>query len=815
MSVTSATKIFSALVKVALALLLLGGSGLLCCGGPLPVLAAPVLAAPVLTAPVLANLAQAGPALEIPAPLSATDNMLLSQHPAWQRLDTLYSQMPLAWARRYQELKTIADELDTYSRKLPPQLAHLREVTAATQSGVVNIMLDLVPMQIRVVESYYLTRLLQQWRWKLDGPLQGVASTLTTLNYFSTVLESIREALERQQLQPHKRPVVEMTVPDFILLYDMVHTRNSRLYDSVNALHTRALDLFTQIERGMTTAEASFPAQWIAYYTSPLTITYGAFSHLGADISAMWNFLPYDYSPVSWVPLLVNMLLLCGLCVLHVYIRRIMDTQNQGFVHALGTIFYSLDKPWQWSLLVAIVVTANSLMHYLPQFHTYIPYPYAWQMLVAFCLALWARTESGAPQIWQQVLPILVGQMLIHGDASSILVLLGMGGAQVVVLLSLLRKPSPQACRLRSVWMGALVLGLLLTILGMGRLTVLLYMLLLLITGSLAMLRRWASPSGLNPYLLERKIFLLFLTLALGVMGISFLMACSGLDFLLGYWQENPLLIGGIPIYAGDALLLLLLLLTTFFFSQVAKQSLLNLARRRRVLDSSAVPVLYAMINAALWIFFAIFLLGFLGVNVTSLAFIGGGLTVGVGIASKTILSNFFCGLVIIFARVVRAGDLVELNGVQGRVLNVNMRSTMLETLCSGILLVPNEDMLTSRLTNWTLNNLNAREDVTIRVVPESNVDIVLATLEEAASNMPGTLSTPPPKALFSGFDDNAINCILQVWVSDVHDRRAILSALRQNIYHIFDQRGILLASPRLAVSVQPQHGEKARVFEG
>lgn len=752
----------------------------------------------------------AAAAITAPAQAEWNADMPIMQHPAWERLSSQAPYISFAWSKRYLEMKSIAQDTDMYAQQLPLNLENLHSVTVAAQQSVVTLLLDLVPAQSNVQESSYIASLLQQWRWRLEEPLRAIDPMVNSLDHFLTLLDSLSQALEEIPAIIEQRPELEQASQDFIELYKLTHQRTRQLRENIHTVRSAALALFKQMDEAITAAQSRFSAQWVAYYTDPIKISQNSWARLGVDFMTLCTNLTYDSGFPSGVlfSLLMTACTICALWLCHIYMRRLAAQHGKvgfPFFRALCKIFYEQSMGRRLALAYCILVTINTLVDNLPQFHLTVPFIFVQQIIMATGLALWARSAPGTPKVWEMILPIATGIFLLHGDASALLVLLGMGGAVALPLAFILRRGARGDSVLRRVWLTALLASLLLVVLGLGRLVTVLVLLVVIIAASSVMLRLVNSNVALRSHMLARAIFVPIFACILFVVNINLITACSGTEFLLKHWYDNPISILGVQVDYADAIFSLFFLLGLFFLSNIVRQFFESLARRRHILDASAVPVLHTVINCAMWSVFTIFIMHWMGVDISSLAFIGGGFTIGIGIAAKTILGNFFCGLVIIFSRMVRAGDMVEINSVSGRVLSVNMRATVVETYSSGILMVPNEEMLSSRMTNWTLNHRHMRDDLPVSVACQSDVDSVLATMEFAAVGHLGVLSDPPPKAFFVGFGDNSINFLLRVWVNDADDRLSILSAVRQTMCRLFAERGIALASPQIQVTITPQ----------
>lgn len=755
---------------------------------------------------------------------TAASSPLMAQ-PAWQRLDALAADFPFAWGRRYLELKAIAEDTDGYTLQLPSQLKRLQEVTKLAQKDTVSLLLDLVPANSNVQETSFILNVLQSWMWRLEPPLQSTAATAAGLEHALEVLASMGQAVGEMQIGNAKRPIMEKASQDFAELYTLVLRQVQQLYTDMNAVRSTALGLYRQMETASLNAEQQLPQKWFAYYATPLMISSRAVARLGADFVTMCeDWFSDEYYPYSLsFALAFNILVLAGLLLGYSIMARVAQTApranvKRSFARSLCGVFLSLDIWHKGAFALCILVMLNTTVHTLPMLHKGIPYLYVQQIIMVVAVALWARASPAAPKIWELALTPVVGLLLLHGDAGSLLTALGIGGSLLLTLTSMLSrallkrekaaKGSTGQSALRIGWTATLLVGLLLTVMGFGRLVTPLLMLIMIICAATAMLKMVNNSASLVPYTTTRVWFVPLLAVFLCSMSISFLVACPGFDTLRNSWNANAVPFMGINVTFGGLILTIFSLLGIIFISKISKQFLKKLIRTSQALDASAMPVLRVVIDGLLFIMFGSFVMCSLGLDVTSLAFIGGGVSIGVGFAAKTILSNFFCGLVIIFSKVVQAGDRVEIGGINGRVLSVNMRATVLETLNNGILLVPNEEMLQSRLTNWSLNNLHVLEDITISVAPESDMDTTLATLEATAAQVEGVLPDPAPKALFIGFGAESMQFVLKVWIKDVHTKNNTLSAVRIALRQALEERGVVVSAlvvKRLSIHMEEQ----------
>lgn len=172
-------------------------------------------------------------------------------------------------------------------------------------------------------------------------------------------------------------------------------------------------------------------------------------------------------------------------------------------------------------------------------------------------------------------------------------------------------------------------------------------------------------------------------------------------------------------------------------------------------------------------------------------------LSVGIGFGLQEIVANFISGLIILFERPIRVGDLVTINGQTGVVHRIQIRATTLRDFDNKELLVPNKEFITSSLLNWTLSDKEVRILLPVGITYGSDVDLALNLLEEAAVEHPEVLENPAPVVTFESFGDNALSLYLRCRIASVDDRLRILTELHKSINEKYLKAGISIAFPQ------------------
>ena len=186
-----------------------------------------------------------------------------------------------------------------------------------------------------------------------------------------------------------------------------------------------------------------------------------------------------------------------------------------------------------------------------------------------------------------------------------------------------------------------------------------------------------------------------------------------------------------------------------------------------------------------------------------NIAIIGGAVGVGIGFGMQTIVNNFVCGLIMLFERPVKVGDAVEFGSQQGRVKQVGLRATVVETYDNAEILVPNSDLITSQVTNWTLAERRRRLKLPVGVAYGSDVALVIQILLECAENHSMVLSDPKPAVIFFGFGESALDFELRVWIPEFLDKLQVLSDLNRDIDYEFSVNNIEIPFPQRDIHIR------------
>jgi len=170
-------------------------------------------------------------------------------------------------------------------------------------------------------------------------------------------------------------------------------------------------------------------------------------------------------------------------------------------------------------------------------------------------------------------------------------------------------------------------------------------------------------------------------------------------------------------------------------------------------------------------------------------------LLVGMGMGLKQTFNDFFSGLIILFERSIKVGDVLELDGQMGKVLKIGLRASRVKTDKSVTVLIPNSKLVNEAVTNWSHFDELVRFSVQVCVHPKSDINTVKAILLEATYGIPEIKSQPQPWVIFDSFDANGLTFSLLFYTNKVLTADEIQSKVRFNIMIAFDQKGISLGT--------------------
>ncbi len=205
--------------------------------------------------------------------------------------------------------------------------------------------------------------------------------------------------------------------------------------------------------------------------------------------------------------------------------------------------------------------------------------------------------------------------------------------------------------------------------------------------------------------------------------------------------------------------------------------------------------------------------LGLLGARWDQLQWLAAALTVGLGFGLQEIFANFVSGLILLFERPFRVGDVITVNNLDGTVTRIRTRATTILDFDNKEIVVPNKSFITGQLVNWTLSDTTTRLTFKVGVDYGTDPALVHRLLMQAAQENPRVLESPGPRSWLLEFGANSLDFELRVFVGQMSDRLAARNEINLRLVELFEQHGIGFAFPQLDIHVRdlPEGLAKAR----
>lgn len=192
-----------------------------------------------------------------------------------------------------------------------------------------------------------------------------------------------------------------------------------------------------------------------------------------------------------------------------------------------------------------------------------------------------------------------------------------------------------------------------------------------------------------------------------------------------------------------------------------------------------------------------------IGIGWAKVQWLAAGLTVGLGFGLQEIFANFVSGLIILFERPVRIGDVVTIGDVSGTVSRIQIRATTITDWDRKEYIVPNKEFVTGRLLNWTLSDQTNRVVVDVGIAYGSDTARARSLLLKSAEEHPGVMKDPPPVATFEGFGDSALNLRLRCYLPNLDNRLMAITELHEAIDREFKTADIEIPFPQRDLHVK------------
>ncbi|AZQ64403.1 mechanosensitive ion channel [Flammeovirga pectinis] len=243
---------------------------------------------------------------------------------------------------------------------------------------------------------------------------------------------------------------------------------------------------------------------------------------------------------------------------------------------------------------------------------------------------------------------------------------------------------------------------------------------------------------------------------------------------------------------------LFLMFISVFVFAKKMRNFLVNTVLPKYGLDESVSYNIGTIFRYSFIVIGSTIVFQSSGLNLSSLQVLIGALGVGIGFGLQTIADNFISGIIILFDQPIKVGDMIEVDEVSGKVVEISARSSTILTNDNITIIVPNSQFISNKVINWSHNEKLVRLKIPIGVSYNEDPKEVRRITLDVVSQIDGILSNPDPDLIFTEWGDNSINFTLNIWTVKYYSRPGTLkSMILYELFERFNKEGISIPFPQ------------------
>ncbi|WP_417829123.1 mechanosensitive ion channel family protein [Thalassospira sp.] len=274
---------------------------------------------------------------------------------------------------------------------------------------------------------------------------------------------------------------------------------------------------------------------------------------------------------------------------------------------------------------------------------------------------------------------------------------------------------------------------------------------------------------------------------------------------IVGWLEPGIAILDGLAIEIGSfrvsvygvikaVLSLAVLLWVASFASRLFEQRIQKVHR----LTPSVQVLMAKLLKLVLLSIAVLFALSTIGVDLTALAVFGGAVGVGIGLGLQRIVANLISGVILLLDRSIKPGDVIAIGETFGWIQSLGARYTAVRTRDGTEFLIPNEDLITTQVENWSHSDVKLRLKIPVGISYGCDPHLAIKLCNAAAAKCPRVLDNPGPNTLMRGFGDNSVDLEIRFWINDPQNGRGnIISEILLNVWDAFIEHNIEIPFPQ------------------
>lgn len=262
-------------------------------------------------------------------------------------------------------------------------------------------------------------------------------------------------------------------------------------------------------------------------------------------------------------------------------------------------------------------------------------------------------------------------------------------------------------------------------------------------------------------------------------------------------------IVHGVTIHVDKLLFASFILIGTWLGLKVLRRAITRPSFIADKIDAKRRVTIYLLTKYFVWFLSIITSLTVLGVNLSTLVVGSTALLVGLGLGLQHIFTDLVSGLFLLFEGSLKIGDVIEVDGVIGRVMEVNLRSCELKTRDDVIIIVPNSKFLSEKVVNWSHDSEQVRFTVEVGVAYGSDIDVVNDCLIQSMKENKQVSKTPKPFTQFANFGESSLEFKMFFWSKETFRIENVKSDLRTDVYKRLTEKGLSIPFPQRDVHIK------------